>query len=112
MVLKNNWYKSICFTDGYPGGFCSISVKCKDDNSVCSSDICQCISGYRNIEAVCREGKGFFLLINTSNDNIQILIAFSDVKRSISLIHICQLYKLNILIIRIYLIMKVNIQSI
>ena len=56
---KNNWYKSICFTDGYPGGFCSISVKCKDDNSVCSSDICQCISGYRNIEAVCREGNGF-----------------------------------------------------
>ena len=44
--------------DGYPGGFCSTSVKCKDDNSVCSSGICQCNNGYRNIEAVCREGNG------------------------------------------------------
>ena len=56
LVLVENQFCSLV-ADGYPGGFCSTSVKCKDDNSVCSSDICQCNSGYRNIEAVCREGK-------------------------------------------------------
>ena len=49
--------------DGSPDGFCSDSVLCKDDNSVCSSSICQCNVGHRNIEGVCREGNVNFLLV-------------------------------------------------
>ena len=47
------------FTDGSPDGFCSDSVLCKDANSVCSSGICQCTIGFRNIDSECREGNGF-----------------------------------------------------
>ena len=50
-------------TDGSPDGFCSDSVLCKDANSVCSSSICQCNVGHRNIEGVCHEGNVNFLLV-------------------------------------------------
>ena len=45
--------------DGSPDGFCSATVPCKDANSMCSSGICQCNSGYRNIDSECREGNDF-----------------------------------------------------
>ena len=34
-------------------------MPCKDANSMCSSGICQCNSGYRNIDSECREGNDF-----------------------------------------------------
>ena len=30
---------------------------CQDANAVCSSDICHCDTGYRNIDDVCRKGE-------------------------------------------------------
>ena len=49
-------FMNIMIADGYPDGFCSDNVECKDGNSVCTSGICVCNSGYRNIQGVCTEG--------------------------------------------------------
>ena len=49
-------FVAITVKDGSPDGFCSASVVCKDDNSACSSDTCQCNNGFRNIDGQCREG--------------------------------------------------------
>ena len=49
-------------TDSFPDGFCSDNILCKDANSVCSSGICQCTGGFRNIDGECREGNDNTLL--------------------------------------------------
>lgn len=48
-------YLSFCVTDGTPGGFCSVSVPCKDPDYDCTDNICKCNTGY-DMHGICIEG--------------------------------------------------------
>ena len=53
LCLKND---TAAFTDGDAGGYCNGDIQCKDSNSICSNNICQCINGYMAVSGVCIEG--------------------------------------------------------